>query len=96
MRELLAAVKIWLQAGACVYATAMLIAISSPAFAEEGNLKDGAKRAGRAVGSVAHDIGHGAKKVGKEIGQGAKQAGMAIGEAAKEGGKEFRRAVKGE
>jgi hypothetical protein len=67
MRELLAAVKIWLQAGACVYATAMLIAISSPAFAEEGNLKDGAKRAGRAVGSVAHDIGHGAKKSARKL-----------------------------
>jgi len=74
----------------------LFFAALSPASAEEQSLKDGAKRAGHAAGSVAHDIGHGAKKIGKEIGQGAKGAGKAIGGAAQEGGKEFRRAVKGE
>lgn len=81
---------------ACVAAAVLVIAVAPPASAEEQGLKDGAKRAGHAVGAVAHDIGHGAKQVGKEIGQGAKKAGKAIGDAAKEGGKEFRRAVKGE
>ncbi len=77
--------------------TAVLVAaVASPAFAEAESLKEGAKRAGHAAGSVVHDIGHAAKQVGREIGQGAKQAGKAVGQAAKEGGKEFRRAVKDE
>ena len=96
MRELLPAVNSWSRASACVYAVAMLFAALPPASAEEQSLKDGAKSAGHAAGSVVHDIGHGAKTVGKEISQGAKHAGKAIGDAAKEGGKEFRRAVKGE
>lgn len=77
-------------------AAVLLLATLPLASAEEQTLKDDAKRAGHALGSLAHDIGHGAKKVGKEIGQGAKEAGKAIGGAAKEGGKEFRRTVKGE
>lgn len=80
---------------ACLCAVALIFS-SLPIFAEEQSLKEGAKRAGHAVGSVVHDVGHGAKKIGKEIGQGAKEAGKAIGGAAKEGGKEFQRAVKGE
>ena len=75
----------WSRASACVCAAALVFAALFPASAEEQRLKDGARRAGNAAGSVAHDIGHGAKKAGK-----------AIGGAAKEGGKEFRRAVKGE
>lgn len=55
-----------------------------PAAANEASLRDGAKKAGHATGSVARDIGHGAKRAGKTIGG-----------AAKEGGKEFRRALKG-
>ena len=78
----------------CVWTAALFAIVLSPASAEEESLKEGAKRAGRAAGTVVHDIGHAAKKVGQEIGQGAKQAGKAVGEAAKEGGKEFRRAVK--
>lgn len=81
---------------ACVCVSGLIFATLSPASAEEQSLKDGAKRAGHATGSVARDIGQGAKKVGKEIGQGAKQVGKEIGGAAKEGGREFRRAVKGE
>lgn len=80
----------------CVWTAALFAIVLSPASAEEESLKEGAKRAGRAAGTVVHDIGHAAKKVGQEIGQGAKQAGKAVGQAAKEGGKEFRRAVKDE
>jgi len=80
----------------CVCAAVLVFAALSPVSAEEQSLKDGARHAGQAVGTAAHDIGHGAKKVGKEIGHSAKEAGKAIGDAAKEGGKEFRRAVKGE
>lgn len=69
--------------------------IGTSARAEEESLKQGAKRAGHAAGTVVHDIGQGAKEVGKEIGQGAKKVGRAVGEAASEGGKEFRKAVKG-
>lgn len=96
MRKLLSVSNRWTRAFACVGAVVLVLAALSPATAEEQSLKDGAKRAGHAAGSVAHDIGHGAKKIGKEIGQGAKGAGKAIGGAAQEGGKEFRRAVKGE
>jgi hypothetical protein len=95
MRKILLASNSWSRAFARVCAAVLVVAALSPASAEEQGLKDDAKRAGHAVGSVAHDIGQGAKKVGKEIGQGAKAAGKAIGGAAKEGGKEFRRAVKG-
>ena len=96
MRTVRPASNSWLRAFACVGAAALAFAAVPTASAEEQSLKDGARRAGHAAGSVAHDIGHGAKKVGREIGQGAKEAGKAIGGAAKEGGKEFRRAVKGE
>ncbi len=96
MRIILFASHCWSRAFAGVCAAVLVFAASAPVSAEEQSLKDGAKRAGHAAGSVTHDIGHGAKKVGKEIDQGAKQAGKAIGGAAKEGGKEFRRAVKGE
>jgi len=96
MRKILPASNSWSRVFARVCAVILVVAALSPVSAEEQSLKDGAKRAGHAVGTVAHDIGHGAKKVGKEIGQGAKEAGKAIGGAAKEGGKEFRRAVKGE
>ena len=70
-------------------------AAGTAAQAEEESLKQGAKRAGHAAGSVVHDVGQGAKQVGKEVVQGVKQAGKTVGEAAKEGGKEFRKAVKG-
>lgn len=73
-----------------------MLSVLSSASAEEESLKQGAKRAGHAAGTVVHDIGEGAKQVGKEIGQGAKKVGKAVGEAASEGGKEFRKAVKGE
>ena len=96
MRIILCASYRWSRVFTHVCAVVLVFAASSPVSAEEQSLKDGAKRAGHAAGSVAHDIGHGAKKVGKEIGQGAKQAGKAIGGAAKDGGKEFRRTVKGE
>jgi hypothetical protein len=74
----------------------------SSVYAEDG-VKDDAKKAGRAVGSVVHEVGQGTKKVGKEIGQEAKKIGKAVGGAAKEGfqalkegGKEFTQAAKGE
>ncbi len=80
----------------CVCVSGLFFAALSPVSAEEQSLKDGAKRAGHATGSIARDIGQGAKRVGKEIGQGAKKVGKEIGGAAKEGGREFRRAVKGQ
>ncbi len=67
-------------------AIALLLSMSGPAAsAEDAGLKDGAKRAGHALGSAA-----------REVGQGARRAGKAVGNAAQEGGREFRRAVKGE
>mgnify|MGYP006382597487 CR=1 FL=1 len=96
MRNIHLASNGWSRAFAGMCAAVLVFAVSSPVSAEEQSLKDGARRAGHAAGSVAHDIGHGARKAGKEIGQGAKEAGKAIGGAAREGGKEFRRAVKGE
>ena len=73
-------------ARAACAAMALLFATTLPtAPADDANLKDGAKRAGNALGTVARDIG-----------QGARKAGQAVGNAAKEGGREFRRAIKGE
>jgi len=83
-----------------------IVGVSS-ALAEEANLADGARKAGRAIGSTAHEawqegkkagkeIGHGAAKVGKEIGQGAAKAGRAVGSAAKEGALELKRAITGD
>ncbi len=63
----------------------LLVTSLSAASAEDASIKDGAKRAGHAIGAAARDVGQGAKKVGK-----------AVGKAAKEGGREFRRAIKGE
>jgi hypothetical protein len=70
---------------ACTVVTLLCISTLSVASAEDASLKDGAKRAGHAIGTAARDVGQGAKKVGK-----------AVGKAAKEGGREFRRAIKGE
>jgi hypothetical protein len=70
---------------ACIAIALLCATTLSVASAEEASLKDGAKRAGHAIGTVARDVGQGAKKVGK-----------AVGKAAKEGGREFRRAIKGE
>ena len=66
-------------------ATTLLVLSVSVVQAEEEGIKEGAKKVGRAAGTVVREVGEGAKKVGKTIGQ-----------AAKEGGKEFHRAVKGE
>ncbi len=90
MRKILPVLNRWSRAFVCVCAVVPVFA-GSAVFAEEQNLKDGAQRAGHALGAAARDIGQGAKKIGKEIGHGAKEAGQAIGEAAKEGGKEFRK-----
>jgi hypothetical protein len=67
---------------------ATLFAASLPvrdARAEAAGLADGAREAGRATGSVIHDVGQGAKKIGLEIGHGAATAGKEIGRVAKEG-----------
>jgi hypothetical protein len=69
---------------ACVGMAFVIAGALTPAAAEEASLKDGARKAGHATGSVAREIGHGAKRAGKTIGG-----------AAREGGKEFRRALKG-
>jgi hypothetical protein len=77
-----------------VLALAALGFIAGCASAEESTLKDGARDAGRAVGTAAREVGKGAKKVGKAVGEAAKEGAQAVGEAAKEGAKEFKRAVK--
>jgi hypothetical protein len=87
-----------------LYAGALLFLCFALSTAHaEGDMTQDARKAGRAVGEVMHDIGHGAKKVGKEIGQGARKVGKAVGDAAKEGfealkegGKEFKQALKGD
>ncbi len=70
---------------ACTAIALLFATTLSVASAEDASLKDGAKRAGHAIGAAARDVGQGAKKAGK-----------AVGKAAQEGGREFRRAVKGE
>ena len=84
MSKILFAPNSWSRVFARVCAVVLVFAALSPVSAEVQSVRDGARRAGHAVGSVAHDIGQGAKEAGKDIGG-----------AAKEGGKEFRRAVKG-
>ena len=69
----------------CASLALFFVSSLSVVAAEDTSLKDGAKRAGHTIGTVARDVGQGAKKVGK-----------AVGDAAKEGGREFRRAIKGE
>ena len=94
----------WIAAFAAILALNIASVSSAPA---EESLADGARKAGRAVGTAAREvwqegkkvgkeIGHGVAKVGKEIGHGAAKAGKAVGGAAKEGAREFKRAIKGE
>ena len=78
----------------CAAVVALLVAHVSGA--EEGSLKEDARKAGRAVGSAAREVWQGAKKAGKEVGHEAKKAGQAVGGAAKEGAQELKRAFKGE
>lgn len=74
---------------AALCAAALLAGCAS---AEDASLNDGARDAGRAMGTAAREVGKGAKKVGKAIGGAAKE-GV---EAVKEGAKEFKRAVREE
>ena len=60
---------------ACASMAVVLAGALAPAVAEEASLKDGAKKAGHATGSVAREIGHGAKRAGKAIGGAAKEGG---------------------
>jgi len=62
-------------------ATAPILALASD---QKSNLKEDARKAGKATGNALHEVGQGLKQVGKEVGS-----------AAKEGGKELRRAIKG-
>jgi len=79
---------------AAVMALGVAFAWSAPAA--EDSLADGARKAGRAVGSTAHEAWQEGKKAGKEIGHGAAKAGRAAGKAAKEGALELKRAITGE
>ena len=81
---------------ACAALFAVNIAVISHALAGEDGLKDGARKAGRAIGSATREVFQGAAKVGKEIGHGAAKAGKAVGSAAREGGREVKRTFKGE
>jgi hypothetical protein len=74
--------------------TVFLLGVAHAALAE--SIKDDARKAGRAVGSSAHEAWQGTKKAGKDIGHGAKKAGHEVGGAAKEGGHEVKRTFKGE
>jgi len=80
---------------ACATLMAFLTASIGGAKGEDG-IKEGARNAGRAVGSATRDVWEGAKKTGKEIGHGATKAAKAVGGAAKEGAHELKRAFKGE
>lgn len=91
----------------CAAALALGLATASSALVAEESLTDGTRKAGRVVGSTAHEawqegkkagkeIGQGAAKVGKEIGHGAAKAGRTVGNAAKEGALELKRAITGE
>ena len=84
----------WIAACAALFAAN--IAVVPHALAGEEGLKDGAREAGRAIGSGAREVWKGAAKIGKEIGHGAAKAGKAVGSAAAEGGREVKRAFKGE
>lgn len=84
----------WIAARAAFFAVTIIVI--SPALAGEDGLKDGARKAGRAIGSTTREVFQGAAKVGKEIGHGAAKAGKAVGSAAREGGREVKRAFKGE
>ena len=74
-------------------ALTVLAAVAGCASAEDSTLKEGARDAGRAVGTAAREVGKGAKKVGKAVGEAAKDGALAVSEAAKAGAKEFKRAV---
>lgn len=81
---------------ACAALFAVNISVIPHALSGEDGLKDGARKAGRAIGSATREVVQGAAKVGKEIGHGAAKAGKAVGSAAREGGREVKRAFKGE
>jgi hypothetical protein len=76
-----------------VLALAGLAFVAGCASAEDSSLKEGARDAGRAVGTAAREVGEGAKKVGKAVGDTAKKGAKAVSEAAKAGAKEFKQAV---
>ena len=76
-----------------VFAIAALAFVAGCASAEDSTLKEGARDAGRAVGTAAREVGKGAKKVGKTVGEAAKKGAKTVSEAAKAGAKEFKHAV---
>ncbi len=90
--ESLMTLRYWIMTCAAV----MTLLVADVSGAEEGSLKEDARKAGRAVGSAAREAWQGAKKAGKEVGHEAKKAGQAVGGAAKEGAQELKRSFKGE
>lgn len=74
-------------------AVLLLLALAPTAHAN-GEPEQTAKKVGHAVGSVARDIGKGAKVAGKAVGREAKKVGKAVGRAAKAGGQQFNCAIK--
>jgi hypothetical protein len=76
-----------------LFALAALAFVAGCASAEDSTLKEGARDAGRAVGTAAREVGKGAKKVGKAVGAAAKEGAQTVSEAARQGAKEFKRAV---
>jgi hypothetical protein len=79
-----------------ICAAAMTLLVAHISSAEEGSVKEDARKAGQAVGSTAREVWQGAKKAGKEVGHEAAKVGRAVGGAAKEGAQELKRSFKGE
>ena len=73
---------------------AALLLLVLPIAHADGEPERRAKKVGHAVGSVARDIGKGAKEAGKAVGREAKKVGKAVGRAAKAGGQQFNCAIK--
>jgi len=94
-------------ARSALLAAVTAFALLAPPVQADDSLSEGAREAGRAVGSAVRQIAHGAKEIGLEIGHNAAvfgkavghaaaDAGRAVGKAASEGGRAFGRAIRGE
>ncbi|MGA2549681.1 MAG: hypothetical protein ABSF50_05985 [Burkholderiaceae bacterium] len=71
----------------------LVCALATNAFADSGSVSEGAKQAGRELGSAVRQGGHALAQAGHELGSALRQAGHSIATAAKNGVHELKRAA---
>ncbi len=71
-----------------------IVVLTTPAHAEPSTLSEGARQAGRELGSAAKQGGHVVAQAGRDLGAALRNIGHSIAHAAKEGARGVKQAIK--